>query len=409
MLKSYKSSSDKENNNSKEILEFFSRLEEIVSSIQKRRDSIPLVIDAVKSDIFELVPGRSTGIDFIEHNSRNAKEFIQASQKRAKAFLDQSHKNAKSFLNLSQASNKLFLFQTHLSTADFLGKDQEKQKEFIQAFQKIFQTLVIFIDSNTSKYQELIGTYGIERIELFENIFMRFVNVFVQNYEKIEKWSDIDIWNIDIEANIVSQICQEIKQNSKWVDILHIPFFSYVDGPNISWDLKEVNPQIFQKIEELYKINYAHEWEFLEKIIPIFRKKLTGKCEFKTLYWDKTGEKDFDKNPENLVWALYFSPLDVWNGKKIDYLWWVNLDPNFHKSWIASFIKKAIAQRFENGTQEIQLDVIGNSDAEQMWRSLWFEYVSQEVMLKRADHTRLFAVKYKLTREKFHQVLAKTR
>lgn len=409
MLKHYNLYSDKEKNDSKEILEFLSRLEKMVSGIQKRRDSIPLLIDSVKCDAFEVVSLQGFGDDYMQQNRKSIEKYLQESKKRTQDFLTQMRKNTKSFLNISHISSKIFSFQVRLYAANSLWKNQEKQKKFIQAFEKIFHHLMIYIDENTSKYKELIENNWLEKIELFENIFLRLVQIFIQNYEKIEKGVEVDIKSIDIEANIVSQICQDIKQNTKWVDILDIPFFSYVDGPNISWDLKEVNPQIFQKMEELYKKNYAHEGEFLEKIIPIFRQKLTGKCEFKTLYWDKTGEKDFDKNPENLVWALYFSPLDVWNGKKIDYLWWVNLDPNFHKSWIASFIKKAIMERFENGTQEIQLDVIGNSDAEQMWRSLWFEYVSQEVMLKRANHTRLFAVKYKLTREKFRQVLAKTR
>lgn len=409
MLKPYNSYSDKEQNDSKVILEFFSHLEETVSSIQKRRDSIPLVIDSVKSDAFEIVSLQGSWVDFMEYNRKSIEEFLQESQKRTQNFLHQIRKNSNSFLNISRASSKIFLFQTHFFTGNFVWKDQEKQKEFIYAFQKIFHNLMVFIDLNTSKYKELIQRHWLEKIELFENIFVRLVQIFIQNYEKIEKWTDIDIWSIDIEANIVSQICQEIKQNSKWVNILNIPFFSYVNGPNISWDLREINPQIFQKIEELYKINYAHEPEFLEKIIPIFRKKLTWTCEFKTLYWDKIGEKDFDKKPENLVWALYFSPLDVWNVKKTEYLGWVNLDPNFHKSWIASFIKKAIAERFENGTHEIQLDVIWNSDAEQMWRSLWFEYVSQEFMLKRANYSSLSAVKYKLTKEKFNQVFAKSR
>jgi len=158
---------------------------------------------------------------------------------------------------------------------------------------------------------------------------------------------------------------------------------------------------------ELYQVNYDWEEEFLEIVLPKLRDKFSWKSEFKTLYWDKTWKENFQNDPENLIGFLYFSDYDSKNWKKAKYLWWVNLDPNFQKSWIATFIKKAIKDEFDNWTEEIYLNTINWSEAEEMWKIFWFEYFSYWKNVPKKNGSFIYNTNLKLTKEKFNQVFSK--
>ena len=282
--------------------------------------------------------------------------------------------------------------------------------QIVQKFQLIFDLLNPFskLFNNYDRKVFHISNKNWFNLEEFgKALAIRIINLFIKSWEKYEKTWKLILDKIDLEANIVAQIFSNLKEK-KWLNLDDIPFLTYSNWPNFPQDNDNPNNEkLFKKMTELYQVNYDWEEEFLEIVLPKLRDKFSWKSEFKTLYWDKTWKENFQNDPENLIGFLYFSDYDSKNWKKAKYLWWVNLDPNFQKSWIATFIKKAIKDEFDNWTEEIYLNTINWSEAEEMWKIFWFEYFSYWKNVPKKNGSFIYNINLKLTKEKFNQVFSK--
>lgn len=348
---------------SKEILDFLSSMEKVLEIIKKRE--------------FD----------------RWMDQFWNEKQNKSSGYFDNY------FLDSWIRSRKTLVWLSSFSCAPYMN--------LIDKFSKLFQ---VGSSLFSPQIDQISQDFWIDTQELHDGLLQKIVTLFRQSWEKIEKGQKIDLEHLDLQAQQMAFLFGKIK--SKSLDIWEVPFFSYIEEVKIDENNLKQDAS-YKKMIDLYNINYSNEPEFLEKVKEFFEQKIKKwGLEFKTLYWDKTGETDFDKNPDNLIWFLYFSPFFNEKQEKIPhakYLWWVNLNPNFQNSGVGIFIKKAIQDEFQKGATEIYLDVMQFSQAEEMWKKLWFEYVSSEHFLDRKDYRSLRVARYKLTQESFNQVFAKSR
>jgi len=328
-------------------------------------------------------------------------------------------------------------------TQDFWNswdKNIQKLLSLLESLEKVIQDTFLGINNNNNPNQTTFSFLIFEKI--------------INQYKKIQ-------WNIKLEKALkfyislwelaINYFWQKLKDEKLWVnkEVIWNMIFQYSNSsinPNLLdlewflgvvvyafWDwTNKLWLNFIEQIEKIYKKNYIQDPQKLERLLSTFRSFIFEKkqADFYMIGVNDfhfNSQKTFLEKPENIVSSFRFNEYKWTPWKKAEYIWAMNIDPEFQWYGVQWLMNQILYKRFhwvfmkekskiimpENTSwiqdvwniekvDEFYAHVIADTPVERLWKKMGFVATGNDEEIIE-DGKKVIRIEIVLTKESFLQ------
>lgn len=215
------------------------------------------------------------------------------------------------------------------------------------------------------------------------------------------------------------------------------------------WDGTSAQGMRFvEKARELYRKIYWNDPEKCKRLLKTFSAYMTEKKQANFYFLavnprsdslQDVKKEDSSVIPGNVIFSLRFSPYQLWDGKNAEYVWAMNIHPDYQWAWLLMALHHALHERFSVSwnlpsewkigiitidnpleawtiaelshqlpekppIEKLYAHVVKWTPAARLWRSIGFEVTGKEESIEE-DGKEIIREEICLTHEKYRQYL----